>query len=101
MADGKENEFMESLNLIFRGREEPVKIFEKESNVIRLEFQSYPVDDMERKLLCESRQLSDFLTIFFDPRVRVSLQHLLCGGHKTTSKTNHDYRPLSFWFQWA
>ena len=55
----------------FRGREEPVKIFEKESNMIRLEFQSHPVDDMERKLLCESRQLSDFLTIFFDPRERV------------------------------
>lgn len=48
-----------------------MKIFEKESNVIRLEFQSYPVDDMERKLLCESRQRSDFLTIFFAPRVRV------------------------------
>lgn len=40
----------------FRGRREPGKIFEKESNVIRLVFQSHPVDNMERKLLCESRQ---------------------------------------------
>ena len=41
---------------MFRGRRGPVKIFEKESNMVRLVFQSHPADDMERKLLCESKQ---------------------------------------------
>lgn len=39
----------------FRGRRKPVEIFEEENNVIRLVFQSRPID-MERKLLWESRQ---------------------------------------------
>lgn len=33
-----------------------MKIFEEESNMTRLVFQSHPIDDMERKLLCESKQ---------------------------------------------
>lgn len=47
---------MESLKPYIRGKREPVKIFEEESNVIRLVFLRHPIDNMERKLLCESRQ---------------------------------------------
>lgn len=47
---------MGSLKPYYGGRREPVKVFEEESNVIRLVFLSHPIDDMERKLLCESRQ---------------------------------------------
>lgn len=49
----KKNNLWRVSNLIL---EEPVKIFEEKSNLNRLVFQNHPVGDMERKLLCESRQ---------------------------------------------
>lgn len=43
------------LQTLFQRKKVTVKIFEEEGDMIRPVFQSHPVDDMERKLLCESK----------------------------------------------